>query len=64
MFYNGTEEQPDEQILLLSEGILKDILEVSKAEVLEMVLFEYNEEPHIESKKKIAKEEICVITRT
>lgn len=131
VFYNGTEEQPDEQILLLSEAfqkdkpckytdgclecearmlninygrnrelmekcrrlkeyaifvervreyvplypgrldlaitraidecvkenILKDILEASKAEVLEMVLFEYNEELHIESEKKIAREE-------
>lgn len=35
----------------------EDILEASKAEVLEMVLFEYNEELHIESEKKIAREE-------
>ncbi len=41
----------------VAEDVLKDILEASKAEVLEMVLFEYNEELHIESEKKIAKEE-------
>ena len=33
----------------IAEDVLKDILEESKAEVLEMVLFEYNEELHMKS---------------
>ena len=60
VFYNGTETQPEQKTLLLSEAfeninhdILREFLLANKVEVTSMSIFEYDEELH---KKTLLKE--------
>ncbi len=41
----------------ITQGVLKTFLTKNRAEVIEMVLTEYNEQRHIENEKRIAEEE-------
>ena len=72
VFYNGTEPQPQKQVLKLSDafekqlddvelavdtcirqGILRDFLKKNRAEAIEMSIFEYDEEKHMQSEREI-----------